>query len=313
MIFPPLHEVSDELADSAIHLYAPKPTYRMRQGGRGERDPLLEGQNHPNGAMLYFHLAEIPEEEGVFLEILEEDGTLVKRFSSVAEGGEEGAALEVKEGANLFVWDLRYADALSFDGLILYSSNTRGPVAVPGTYRARLTAGDQISEQTFEILKDPRVQSTQADLQAQFDFLIAVRDKLSEAHQAVINARRLFADLDYIKAKASGVNGADELLAAIEALRSDASVIENNLHETRNEAYQDPLNFGIKLNNRLAYLATHESSGDYAPTDQGQAYFQEVSAQIDVEVAAMEALLSKRLPALDQMARDAGIGLLATP
>ena len=90
-------------------------------------------------------------------------------------------------------------------------------------------------------------------------------------------------------------------------------MIENNLHETRNEAYQDPLNFGIKLNNRLAYLATHESSGDYAPTDQGQAYFREVAAQIDTEVAAMETLLSERLPGLDQMARDAGIGLLATP
>ncbi|MEM1402250.1 MAG: glycosyl hydrolase [Pseudomonadota bacterium] len=306
----PLHELNDELAARAIHLYKPKPTYRMRQGGRGERDPLLEGQNHPNGAMLYFHLADMPEEgEGVTLEILEEDGTLVKRFAS----NEEGSALEVKEGANLFVWDLRYADALSFDGLILYSSNTRGPVAIPGVYRARLTSGDQISEQTFEILKDPRVQSSQGDLQAQFDFLIAVRDKLSEAHQAVIDARRLYADLDYIKAKAAGVEGADKLLAAIEALRSEASVIENNLHETRNEAYQDPLNFGIKLNNRLAYLATHESSGDYAPTDQGQAYFKEVAAQIDEEVAAMASLLSERLPELDEMARDAGIGLLASP
>ena len=71
------------------------------------------------------------------------------------------------------------------------------------------------------------------------------------------------------------------MLEAIAALRDEATVIENNIHETRNEAYQDPINFGIKLNNRLAYLATHESAGDFRPTDQGVAYLAEVSGQID--------------------------------
>lgn len=103
------------------------------------------------------------------------------------------------------------------------------------------------------------------------------------------------------------------VLEAIAKLREDAGVIENNLHETRNEARQDPLNFGIKLNNRLAYLATHESAGDFRPTDQGEAYRQEVSAQIDQEVAALESLIEERLPEINLMLRLQEVELLGAP
>ena len=208
---------------------------------------------------------------------------------------------------------MRYPDAVSFDGLILYSSNTKGPLAVPGNYRARLTFGGHSVEQEFEILKDPRVASSQADLQAQFDFLIKVRDKLSEANQAVIDIRKLYADLDYLEAKLADVSESEDILDSIEALRGDASIIENNLHETRSEAYQDPLNFGIKLNNRLSYLATHESAGDFRPTDQGEAYRREVSAQIDREVAALSTLLDERVPEINLMIRLQEIEMLSTP
>ncbi|MDP5055193.1 MAG: hypothetical protein NWP69_15505, partial [Congregibacter sp.] len=71
---------------------------------------------------------------------------------------------------------------------------------------------------------------------------------------------------------------AEPILAALQTLNDEMTVIENNIHETRNEAYQDPLNFGIKLNNRLAYLATHASDGDFPPTDEALAYKGEVSA-----------------------------------
>ncbi len=311
----PLHQLDDDVATAAAHLYQPKPSYRMRRRGRGKRDPLLEGENHPDGVMLYFNVTDGPQDSDVIsLEILEADGTLIKRFAKdVAEEDEEDLKLKVEQGSNLFVWDMRYPDALSFEGIVLYSANTKGPVAVPGTYRARLSVNDMSIEQAFEILKDPRVQSSQADLQAQFDFLIQVRDKLTEAHQAVIDIRALRKDLDYLEAKLQDTPDASALLDAINSLREDATGIENNLHETRNEAVQDPLNFGIKLNNRLAYLATHESAGDFRPTDQGIAYRKEVSAQIDEEVAALERLLNDRVPAINRMVEERGIEMLAMP
>lgn len=320
----PLHQLDNSVAEADVHLFKPKPSYRMRQPSRGERDPLLEGENHPPGVMIYFNLNETADDDNpASIEILESDGTLIKRIESRSEeDGDESSEtnaeedddkLEAEEGANLFVWDMRYPDAESFEGLVLYSSDTKGPVAVPGTYRARLNFGGQSAEQEFEILKDPRVNSSLADLQAQFDFLIKVRDKLSEANQAVIDIRKLYGDLDYLEAKLEDDPEAAPILESIASLREEASVIENNIHETRNEARQDPLNFGIKLNNRLAYLATHESAGDFRPTSQGEAYRQEVSAQIDQEIAALEELVEVALPEINLMIRLQEIEMLGSP
>ena len=171
--------------------------------------------------------------------------------------------------------------------------------------------GDSV-EQSFEILADPRVDSTPAELQAQFDFLIDVRDKLSEAHQAVIDVRTVREDLAYLEGKLDD-DAPERLREAIALLRQDMSVIENNIHETRNEAYQDPLNFGIKLNNRLAYLATHESAGDFPPTDQAVAYYGEVAAQIDGEIASLRALFEDRIPELNRMLGVQGVSVLGLP
>jgi hypothetical protein len=168
-------------------------------------------------------------------------------------------------------------------------------------------------DQGFDILKDPRVLSSLADLQAQFDFLIDVRDKLSQANQSVIDIRKLRADLTYMQTKLAGNTAAQPILAALQTLDDEMTVIENNIHETRNEAYQDPLNFGIKLNNRLAYLASHASDGDFPPTDEALAYKKEVSAQIDVEVAALAALLNERLPAINAMVAQQSIEVLSKP
>jgi hypothetical protein len=314
----PLHQLDKTVANADFYLYEPKPSYRIHQGGRGERDPLLEGENHPAGVMFYYYLNQAVEDTDVVsLELLQSDGTVIKRFSTDAvsddEEEESELKLDAKEGANLFVWDMRYPDAVSFDGIILYSANTKGPKAVPGTYRARLSVNGQSTEQDFEILKDPRVNSSLADLEAQFDFLMAVRNKLSDANQAVLDIRKLRADLDYLRAKLEGDAGAEPIVAALESLNDEMTVIANNIHETRNEAYQDPLNFGIKLNNRLAYLATHASSGDYPPTDEAQAYKEEVSAQIDQEILALEQLLDGRLPMINKMVAQQNIEVLSKP
>ena len=125
--------------------------------------------------------------------------------------------------------------------------------------------------------------------------------------------RKMYADFDYLEARLEDKPEAAELLEAIASLREEASVIENKLHETRNEAVQDPLNFGIKLNNQLAYVATHESAGDYRPTDQGEAYRQEVSARIDQEIAALNKLIEDRLPEINLMVRLQEIEMLSAP
>ncbi|MDX1478026.1 MAG: glycosyl hydrolase [Saprospiraceae bacterium] len=297
----PLHQWSGKLAAGEWHLFEPMPTYRIRTSGWGGGNSLLNGENHPNGVMIHYYLSQ--EDMAGELQLLEDDGDLIKSFKT----GDRRNGLQNEAGLNRFVWNMRYPDAVSFEGLVLYSANTRGPVAPPGEYRARMIVGQDTMEHSFVILKDPRIKSTDADLQAQFEFLIEVRDKLSEAHQAVIDIRAMYEDLDYLQKKLKDQPGAEGIVEACEALRAAMREIETTIHETRNEARQDPLNFGIKLNNHLAYLATHESAGDFRPTDQGVAFKEEVSAQIDAELAKLESVWQEHLPGINRMIRESGI------
>ena len=305
----PLHQLNETIAEGSFHVFQPKPTYRMQQSGRVRPNKLLYGENHPEGVMIYTYFKEKPSEETkVTLEILEADGDLVKKYSSDAK--KKTKKFVPKMGMNRFLWNMRYPDAISFEGLVLYSSNTRGPLAMPGKYKVRITLDAESVEQNFEIKMDPRSESTLEDLQAQFDYLIEVRDKLSQAHQAVIDIRSIRKDLHYLKEKLGTRKDYTSIVDAVDTLDKKMTIIENNIHETRNEARQDPLNFGIKLNNRLAYLATHESVGDFRPTEQSIAYKKEVSAQIDKEIHDLQLLLNEQLPAINAIIREKGISFL---
>ncbi len=304
----PLHQLSQEVTNGNFYLFKPMDSYRMRQGGWGSANTLLEGENHPGGVMIHFNVPNMTDSTEVTLQILEQDDTLIKTYASHAKNGK--AKLKVKKGANRFVWDMRYPDAVSFEGLILYASSTQGPLAVPGNYKVKLTVDGNSMEQDFTILKDPRVNTSLEDLQAQFDFLIEVRDKLSEAHQAIIDIRKTRKDLTYLKEKLGEAPEYTDIIKVAEELNKEMTIIENNIHETRNEAYQDPLNFGIKLNNRLAYLATHESQGDFRPTEQGVAYKKEVSAQIDKELSDLEKLFKTKMEEINRKVREKQVGFL---
>jgi len=304
----PLHQLDENVVEADHHVFAPMPSYRMRQGGWGGYNKLVEGKNHPGGVLIYYNYkADLDSAETAELRILEEDGDLIKSYMS----GKKDADIADTGGAHRFVWNMRYPDATSFDGLVLYSSNTRGPRAVPGNYKVELVVGTDTVTQSFSVLKDPRIESTQQDLQIQFDYLIEIRDKLSEAHQAVIDIRTMREDLEYLKKKLKSYDNTENIIEQITALDEEMTLIENNIHETRNEARQDPLNFGIKLNNRLAYLASHESSGDFRPTDQGVAYKEEVSAQIDDELVSLTVLWNESLPRINADIRNANIEFIA--
>src|SRR5262249_1073080 len=96
-------------------------------------------------------------------------------------------------GLTRFAWDLRYSGATVFPGMVLWSANAaNGPAAVPGNYQVRLTVGTHVETQNFTLKTDPRLAGiTEKDLQEQFDLAMKIRDKTSEANQAVIRIREL--------------------------------------------------------------------------------------------------------------------------
>ena len=301
----PLHQLSEEVVSSTHYLFKPKDSYRMQSGGwrRGK----AVGKNHPNGVIFNYYLKEISEEDDVSLDLLEMDGDTIQSFGSQAKGKQP--KLSVKAGGNTFVWDMRYPGFKTFDGMILYSSPNRGPKAVPGTYKAVLTVNGKSQEQEFTIVKDPRLPNTTDDYQKQFDFLISVRDKVSEAHEAIIEIRKIRKDLTYVKDKVGDDGSKSEIVKMADELDNDMKVIENAIHMTKNQSYQDPLNFGIRINNRIAFLMADQQRGDYPPTDQAIAFRDEVFKELQVELDKLDTLLGEKMPMLNQKLADLGIAI----
>jgi photosystem II stability/assembly factor-like uncharacterized protein len=292
------------------HVFTPTPAYRMGGGGFGFGAEGV-GENPPNGIVLYYYLKDKPEGE-VKIDVLDAKGTLIKSFSSKSE--ERGERLTPQAGLNRFVWNLRYPDASRFEGMIFWAGGTQGPRAVPGTYQFRVSNGDWSETKSGTLIEDPRVSATQADLQAQFDFLLQIRDRVSEANDAVKRIRSVRNDMDDALKRLSAAGAtvpkpaADSVRALAKTIKDDLTSVEEAIYQTKNRSNQDPLNFPIRLNNKIAALSGSVASGDNRPTDQAHAVFEELSAALQTQLDRLQTVLKDRIPAF-----NAAVGKLNLP
>jgi len=210
-----------------------------------------------------------------------------------------------KAGLNMFPWNLRYPDASVFENMILWAGSTSGPVVLPGTYSVRLNVNGRSYTQPLTIVKDPRSTATDADLKEQFDFLMRIRDKTSQANDAVKTIRNLKAQLaDRAKRMPADKTGTFASVAA--ELSAKLSAIEGEIYQVRNQSSQDPLNYPIKLNNKIAALTGVVGGTDAKPTNQSYTVYKDLSAQLDRQLSALrEALVI--LPAINATLKVAGL------
>jgi len=202
----------------------------------------------------------------------------------------------VAHGLNEFTWDLRYPGATTFDGMIIWSARpARGPLAVPGTYKVRLSTGSYSHTYPFEIKINPNLEGiTTEDLQKQFDLATKIIAKESAANEAVIDIRKMK------KAINKGLeNTADAgLTSAANNFITKITTIEEALYQTKNQSGQDPLNFPIRLNNRLSSLRRSVENGDARPTDGAYKVFDELSAELKIELDKLETIKTGEWPGL---------------
>ena len=210
-------------------------------------------------------------------------------------------------GLNRFVWDMRYADAARFPGLILWAGGTNGPRAVPGTYQVKLTADGQTYTQTFEIKKDPRLQTTPEEFAKQLALLTKIRDKLTETHNAVSQIRDVRRQVDDLLKRVADQPSAKPLVAAGGSLNRKLQTIEEALYQTKNQSSQDPLNYPIRLNNKLAALGGIVASADTQPTEQSYTLYDELAAQIDAQLRQLNQVMTDDLKSFNALARSSDI------
>ena len=323
-----LQQTNATVEEKEAHLYTPRPTYRLTAGSRDD-EPGNAGMNPHVGVVFHYALAAEPAPETeISLQVFEASGgdpvwTWTRKPPAIDEEEEEPdpddppdtRVLSADKGLNRFVWDMRYPGMDRFEKLILWADMKEGPKAVPGSYRAQLTVGEDTQDLVFEIVADPRSGATAQDYAAQFRFVIESRDLLSRTHNEIKKIRQLRTQLESLQSRLDVVGATDEesasLLHEITALLDTITPIEEALYQTKNESRQDPLNYPIRLNNKLTSLMGTVDVGDARPTSSAMMVKSELSNAIEAELGQLEVVWFENVPALNSRIQSMGIDLVS--
>lgn len=307
----PLHQYKQEMAKTNQHLFKPMDTYRMGSfggfgGGGGGNASLLNGQNRPSGAIFSYYLPDSPgKSDTVTLSVFEASGKLIKTFSNNPKEGEE--PLIVKKGANKFNWNLRYPNAKGFDGLIMWAGSLMGPMAAPGNYQVKLNTKNGSNTQDFKVLQNPNSTRSADDIARQVEFVNQNNQKLTETHQTITDIRATRAQLNTYKEKIKDDPNMKDVLAKIKSIDSSMTKVEESLYQTKNRSNQDPLNFPVRLNNKLAYLNSISNRGDFPPTQASVTVQTEMVTKINEDIVKWQGILNKEVPALNELIKSKSI------
>jgi len=221
------------------------------------------------------------------------------------EGGGRGRipTAPMAIGVQHFTWDLQYAPVTPFQGMVLWGATTNGPLALPGNYQARLTVDGQVFTQPITVKKHPLYTISDADMKAQFDLASRIRDKVNEANEAIIQIRRIKTQL---KDRTDKNNSADAKAIA-EQFTKELSAVEEDVYQVQNQSNQDPLNFPIKTNNRLASLLRVVNTGEGRPIGNAEPIFEDLQKELKAETDRLQRVLGTYLPRFNTLAQRIGM------
>jgi hypothetical protein len=191
--------------------------------------------------------------------------------------------------------------------MILWGGGIEGPKIVPGQYKAQLKVGEEMQNVSFEIVPDPRAAATVEELKAQFDFLIVVRDKLTETHEHIELLRDVRSQIEQLEKRLKDEPKYAELVKLGQEIASKLSTVETQLYQTQNRSSQDPLNFPIRLNNRLSALVDVASTGDYSPTRQAIEVRGLLVKEIDGLLGELRSGLANDVARYNKLVRDSDV------
>ncbi len=257
----------------------------------------------------------------ITIEILDASGKVIRKFPKKEEpsgpddedfffraGGPKD--LPAEAGLNRFVWDLRYEGSTPVPHAPLWGGGNDGPEALPGKYQVRLTVLGKVYTAPLEIQPDPRLQVTQEDLAKQFDLLIKIRDKQTETDDAIIQIRDLRDQITAVNKRMKNDPREKAVADQGKALDKKMTAVEEALIQTKAKSGQDVLNFPVRLNNHLAALAGVVESADTAPTKQSYEVFDQVSKQVDEQLAKWKEIIGTDVVAYNNFVKQQDVPLL---
>lgn len=224
----------------------------------------------------------------------------------------DGLYITANAGMNVFQWPMTHRAGVKMTGTDFHG-RPPGPLALPGTYQVTLAVGDWSMTQTFDLIKDPRVTTSDADLVQQFELMSSIQDKLSETATAVNTIRSLRGQLESWAQRLAGNGAASDLLADAAAFGERLTEFENELVQVEFTSEGDSLNHLEQLFEKLTALAPVVSSADTRPTVQSHQVFTKLAGQIDERLAAFDVAVGEGLGTINAGLAELGVDIIGVP
>jgi photosystem II stability/assembly factor-like uncharacterized protein len=304
----PLHQLNASTLKKKVVLYKPKDAYNL-SGGKG-RTSRTSGTNHAGGVAINYFIKKENEKDTIALSFYDANDNLIKKYTTKPDKEKKEEKLKVADGNNIFNWDMMHPGAEPVKDMILWWASLNGPMALPGNYKVELTVNDTKETQRFNILRNSVSEVTESEMKAQFDFINDINKKMTEIHQALKNVQKIRGQVGVLKKAVKDTETHKALLEFADALVKDMTKIEEALYQTKSKSGQDPLNFPIRLNNKLAHLNSLTRIGNYAPTQQAIDFKNDIVKDIDLELKNLYSLFDTSIKELNQKVKESNIDLI---
>ena len=304
----PLHQLNESTLKKEIVLYKPKNAYNL-SGGNG-RTSRTAGTNHSGGVSVNYYIKKVAEKDVVSISFFDSNDHLIKKYTTKPDKEKKEEKLKVADGNNIFNWNMMHSGAESVKGMILWWASLSGPMALPGNYKVELAVNETKQTQRFNIIRNPASEATERDMKTQFDFINEINTKMTEIHKALKNVQKVRGQVGLLKKSIKDKETHKALLEYADTLVKDMTTIEETLYQTKSKSGQDPLNFPIRLNNKLAHLNSLTRIGNYAPTQQAFDFKNDIVKDIDIELKKLYSLFDARVKELNQKVKESNIDLI---
>ena len=315
----PLYEIADNQKISSASIFKPRSSYIMNGGQQTLKPDAEVGENLPIGVQIRYYLPK-PANKEIKLQILNSKGDTVNSFSNLKD--KKGEAIKIskdfyedtkqvkpgtisnKSGMNTFIWDFRHADLTEVDGVnVMWAGSTTGAMVPPGQYTVRLIEDKQIlSSQQFEVKLAPFLKTSEQDVLEQYTLIQKINTKVTEVHKTINQIRKTRTALQSVLGaqKDTLVYAAARKLS--KEINDSLDIIENTLMQNKAKAPQDVLAFPIRLNDKMAGVASYVAGNYFGkPNSQHYAVYEDLSKKIDTAIARFTTLKSSKIALINTL------------
>ena len=335
-----LRQLPDLREQDTLHLFTPRNTVRIVNRGRREGNaagtqygmsgPLvvafensrtpqglpvrsyLDAGANPTDGVLVRYLLPTGHTSPVTLTFKDAAGKTIRSFSAFSK---EGDSLSAKPGMNELRWDLRYPGAKRILGDVateqIFAGSLLGPLVLPGRYEVTLETDSCSARQEFEVLLDPRLDTTPQQLESLLALQLAIRDKLSDTHEGIERIQKLRAQIeDWIQRSRTSSGGVD-IGNTGQTIVDKLVAIDSQLRQINLKAQIDRLKYPVKLNGKLAGLSITVGSSENEPTRQMRDVHEHVALQVDQQLGLLDEVIEQDVPLFTNLIQEFGIPMIS--